>query len=31
MPVTDTPQTPGATSPGGSPDWTIAEMDKVGR
>lgn len=29
MPVTDTPQTPGATSPGGSPDWTIAEMDEV--
>jgi len=30
MPVTDT-QTPGATSPGGFPNWTIAEMDKVGR
>lgn len=38
MPVTDTPQAPGATSPGGSPNehgpgrphcWTIAEMDRV--
>jgi len=29
MPVTDTPQTPGAGRPGGFPGWTIAEMDEV--
>lgn len=29
MPVTDTPQAPGATSPGRPHCWTIAEMDEV--
>ena len=29
--MADTPKTPGAGRPGGSPNWTIAEMDKVGR
>ena len=29
MPMADTPQAPGAGRPGGSPDWTIAEMDEV--